>query len=358
MAASFAGLTPYNFGFNTCPPGRRDPTLLSDPNGECPVCIGALIGLVSGYFSGKAAGLKGGELIGFMFGNGLIGALSGGIGSAIGTGLISSGVNSIVAGGIAGASAGAVAGFYGTALAGGNPLDGLWKGALTGLIGGGVGSSLTGAGGAIAGGASAGATGAALNGGDIGQVGMGALAGGAIAGGLYMGTSLIKFFMLAKKVPGLTFKRYRMAARGYQLTQLEDVEYGNLDDPKLGNTGLVKGQYKRTRSVIRRFNNMHKKYGYFRKRNGRFVKWTIREGEYVDYGPIEKGYEWSFHTHTRYGSLRPSVADLGFNKTYIKNNGISLLVSKTAVYMTIGGIENYIGPAHSYFNMSSFFLFY
>ncbi len=32
MAASFAGLTPYNFGFN-------NPTLLSDPNGECPVCF-------------------------------------------------------------------------------------------------------------------------------------------------------------------------------------------------------------------------------------------------------------------------------------------------------------------------------
>ena len=357
MAASFAGLTPYNFGFNTCPPGRRDPTLLSDPNGECPVCIGALIGLVSGYFSGKAAGLKGGELIGFMFGNGLIGALSGGIGSAIGTGLISSGVNSIVAGGIAGASAGAVAGFYGTALAGGNPLDGLWKGALTGLIGGGVGSSLTGAGGAIAGGASAGATGAALNGGDIGQVGMGALAGGAIAGGLYMGTSLIKFSKLSglKEFDELSLKNKFRASRAIQKTLRDRREYGFKDGGENGYTGLKKGIFDE-KEVLKRFKPTNGDKRVFRTKNGSIITKTNRVNHRIEWGDIGS-YDVNFHTHVGFGPTQFSGnnGDLGYYINYNISN--AFMMNGTEIHFAINAVPQYIGPTAKHFNLNPLFLY-
>ena len=86
MATSFAGLTPYNFGFNTCPPGRRDPTLLSDPNGECPICVIAIVAAVFGT-TNLAVQASNGEIN--NFGDGAKAFFSGAIaGAAIATGVI------------------------------------------------------------------------------------------------------------------------------------------------------------------------------------------------------------------------------------------------------------------------------
>jgi len=71
------------------------------------------------------------------------------------------------------------------ALGGGNVGEGIWKGALSGFVGGGVGSYIGGGWGAFTGGATSGGLSAALYGGDAEDIATGALIGGAVAWGGY-----------------------------------------------------------------------------------------------------------------------------------------------------------------------------
>ncbi len=79
MATSFAGLTPYNFGFD-------NPTTLNDPGGECPVCIIAIVAAVFGT-TNLAIQASNGEIN--NFGDGAKAFFSGAIaGAALATGVI------------------------------------------------------------------------------------------------------------------------------------------------------------------------------------------------------------------------------------------------------------------------------
>jgi len=108
MATSFAGLTPYNFGLN-------NPTLLSDPNGECPICIvmaiGGIINLGIKIYQGKV-----------NFNNGVWngigdGAVAFGIGAAAGAvGFVTGGAAFTAAGGAAAGAGGFFAGVAGGAV--------------------------------------------------------------------------------------------------------------------------------------------------------------------------------------------------------------------------------------------------
>ncbi|MFW6219190.1 MAG: RHS repeat domain-containing protein, partial [Bacteroidota bacterium] len=156
----------------------NNPLIYTDPSGEIawfvPVIIGAAIGGFSGYMIGDAAGAEGWDMAGYIAGGALIGGLSGGAASGI----------SAAGGGamLAGAGAGAVggAGFSGlsTGWDGQAMLKGAAFGAISGFVGGGVGSAIGGGWGALAGGASANLTGQLLyNGGDFNSVNWGSVAG-------------------------------------------------------------------------------------------------------------------------------------------------------------------------------------
>jgi RHS repeat-associated protein len=169
--------SPYNSMGN-------NPVMSIDPDGRLvwfvPIIIGAVIG---GASQGIAAENNGGHFFDGFWKGALVGAAAGATG--VGVGAWASGLGSFGSALAGGASAGFVGGGFGSAMNGGNFLDGAWRGAVTGLVGAGLGGIGVGESfGAnlalgVAEGAATGALGSALYGGDIGQ---GALYGG-IAGG-------------------------------------------------------------------------------------------------------------------------------------------------------------------------------
>jgi len=176
--------------FNRYSYARNNPLMYTDPDGEflwIPIVIGAAFGMIQGAMIGHANGAKGGELAAYIIGGAAIGAVSGLAGGAV-AGAI--GQSAFLGAGIVGASvggavSGAISGFGYTAMAGGNPLDGMWKGAVSGFAGGLVGSSIGGGVGAFFGGATSGAVGSALNGGRGEDVVKAALFGGTVGLGAF-----------------------------------------------------------------------------------------------------------------------------------------------------------------------------
>jgi RHS repeat-associated protein len=179
--------------FNRYSYARNNPLMYTDPDGEwIQFVLGAVIGGFSGYQIGKAAGATGfWEMAGYVISGAAIGTITAGIGSAIttavGTGLTAAGASCAGwVGAMAGSAAsGAISGAAFTSMAGGNPLDGMWKGALSGLAGSSLGPLIGGVPGAIVSGAMSGAASSALNGGSWKDVGTSALLGGAVSWGSY-----------------------------------------------------------------------------------------------------------------------------------------------------------------------------
>jgi hypothetical protein len=150
----------------------NNPLVYSDPSGDNPIIIAAIIiGAAAGGYTGyKIADAKGYDMgdwqtYGYMLGGAAIGGISGYAGATFAAG----------GGMLAGAGVGAVggAGFSGlsTGWNGEAMLKGAAFGAISGFVGGGVGGAIGGGWGALAGGASANLTNQLLyNGGDFSRV--------------------------------------------------------------------------------------------------------------------------------------------------------------------------------------------
>jgi hypothetical protein len=159
-----------------------------------------------------------------MAGGAFIGGLSAGsaVTSSIGTSLSFQG-GGLIATGLGGATAGAIGGAGFSALAGGDPLEGAWKGALSGLAGGLVGGYISGGAGAFFGGTTAGGVNTALNGGNLEDVGRSALLGGAMAWGASQINSYVNY-----KASGtnLTKRQFNAMSRASQKSFTRGREYG------------------------------------------------------------------------------------------------------------------------------------
>jgi hypothetical protein len=103
---------------------------------------------------------------------------------------------------------GAISGAAFTGLAGGNPLDGLWKGAVSGLAGGLVGGAIGGGIGAFAGGATSGWVGASLNGADPKDIFKSALFGGLTSFGSYQLQQAVSYGMYRRAGGEWNYKQF------------------------------------------------------------------------------------------------------------------------------------------------------
>ena len=201
-----------------------------DPSGEIvwfvPVIIGAVIGGVSGYMIGDAAGAKGWDMLGYIAGGALIGGLSGG--AAAGVSALGGGAM------LAGAAAGAVGGGGFSGLATGWNSEAMLKGAafgaISGFVGGGLGSAIGGGWGALAGGVASNLTSQLLyNGGDFSSINWASVvASGAISFGLYHGMQYMQYKVMNGKLGQLdvTYKQFSKINAAYQRSRFWQKEYG------------------------------------------------------------------------------------------------------------------------------------
>ena len=237
----FVANSTFTQDFNRYTYARNNPLMYTDPDGQfIQYIFGALMGGFSGYQIGKAAGAKGWAMFGYIMGGAGIGALTAGIGTAIsttiGTSMTAAGASCAGwVGAMAGSTvSGAISGAAFTGLAGGNPLDGLWKGALTGLAGSSIGPLIGGAPGAIVSGVMSGAVSSALHGGSWKDVGISALLGGGVAWGSYEISQAIGYGAYKKAYNGLenkpgdmwNYRQYRAASVAAQRSFARGVEGG------------------------------------------------------------------------------------------------------------------------------------
>ena len=159
----------------------NNPLKYTDPSGELPwlipAIVGAVIGGTSGAMIGNSKGATGWDMFRYIAGGATIGGLSGGAAAGV----------SVLGGAAwwAGATAGVVggAGFSGLATGwdGIAMLKGASIGALSGFVGGGIGSAIGDGWGAFAGGIASSGLSTTLNGGDLEQIGISMLLGGALS---------------------------------------------------------------------------------------------------------------------------------------------------------------------------------
>jgi hypothetical protein len=211
---------------------RNNPLMYTDPDGEFVQFIfGAIIGGIQGAMIAHANGAKGGQWAAYILGGMAIGAATAGIGTAITTSISTAAFagSAIVGAAVGGAVSGAVSGAAFTGLAGGNPLDGMWKGALSGLAGGFTSSVIGGGVGAFTGGFTSGATGAILNGAKGGDILKSALIGGALSYGAYeiqQGFAYRQYNKGGKPMGNLKYSGFRKISVASQRSFAWGVEAG------------------------------------------------------------------------------------------------------------------------------------
>ena len=244
MAMAVAGMSPYA-GM------AGNPVSYVDPDGRLPILVPILIGVAAGgfggYQAGRAQGATGWDLFAYTALGAGIGAASGGIGAGVSAGVgasVSGAYGGLIGAVSGGAAAGAFNGAAMAGLAGGNAIEGFWKGGVSGLVGAGVGSYISGGVGALAGGFAGGGTSAALYGGDAGDILTSGLIGGAIAYGSYQAQMEIGYRSSDMKVNGepLTRKQYRGMSLAAQRSFARGKEWGGwltddggiVMDPSLG----------------------------------------------------------------------------------------------------------------------------
>ncbi len=244
MAMAVAGMSPYA-GM------AGNPVSYVDPDGRLPILVPILIGVAAGgfggYQAGRAQGATGWDLFAYTALGAGIGAASGGIGAGVSAGVgasVSGAYGGLIGAVSGGAAAGAFNGAAMAGLAGGNAIEGFWKGGVSGLVGAGVGSYIGGGVGALAGGFAGGGTSAALYGGDAGDILTSGLIGGAIAYGAYQAQMEIGYRNSDMKVNGepLTRKQYRGMSLAAQRSFARGKEWGGwltddggiVMDPSLG----------------------------------------------------------------------------------------------------------------------------
>lgn len=234
--------TPFGTqGYNRYSYAMNNPLSYTDPDGNNPLLIAALI--IGAYTGGTIANggqlnpiqwnWRSGQTWGGILGGAIIGGASAGLGiavsSALGTSIVSA-YAGLIATSIGGLSAGMFSGFGFSAMAGGNPIDGLWKGGLSGMIGGGIGAYISGGLGAIAGGASSGFASSLLNGSNIGQAFKAALISGGSSWGFYQFNAAINYKKVAAIYRGqgqnLTRSQYNIISRSAQKSFVTGKEYG------------------------------------------------------------------------------------------------------------------------------------
>jgi len=219
----------------------NNPVIGVDPDGEfwfIPVIIGVLAGGYSGYKIAKKTGVN--PIFGALFGA-TLGGLTAGLGSSISAGIGASLTGNL--GGLIGTSVGSalsesINSLFMTSFAGGNGLDGFWTSALSGLVGGAIGSYYSGSGGAFLGGFIGGGMNSALNKGNFKDILTSGITSGSLSYGLYWG-SLYANYKMSKSE--LNWKQFRKMSYVAQRSFARGREWGGkmtkddiVLDPKMG----------------------------------------------------------------------------------------------------------------------------
>ena len=243
MAMAVAGMSPYAGMVG-------NPVSYVDPDGRLPILVPILIGVAvggfGGYQAGKAQGATGWDLFAYTALGAGIGAASGGIGAGVSAGVgasVSGAYGGLIGAVSGGAAAGAFNGAAMAGLAGGNAIEGFWKGGVSGLVGAGVGSYIGGGVGALAGGFAGGGTSAALYGGDAGDILTSGLIGGAIAYGSYQ-ASMFEAYQHSDK--SFNYKQFRKISVATQRSFARGREHGGwitendvVINPKMGEIDYI-----------------------------------------------------------------------------------------------------------------------
>ena len=214
----------------------NNPLKYTDPSGELPwlipAIVGAVIGGTSGAMIGNSKGATGWDMFRYIAGGATIGGLSGGAAAGV----------SVLGGAAwwAGATAGVVggAGFSGLATGwdGIAMLKGASIGALSGFVGGGIGSAIGDGWGAFAGGIASSGLSTTLNGGDLEQIGISMLLGGALSYGSYELTSYLSYKQANLNINNhrISYKQFKTMQADYQRSRFWRKEYGGLLTQKGG----------------------------------------------------------------------------------------------------------------------------
>ena len=156
----------FSQSFNRYSYCLNNPLKYTDPDGEwVQYVIGGLLGAWNGYNIGRAAGLEGWEMAGAILGGTAVGAISGGVGTYMSS-VSTAAIGGLCGGAISGAGNSLIQGLAtGSKTLGADALNGLWKGGLSGMVGGyvGGGCGIYGGKGAFLGGAAANLTSQVLN---------------------------------------------------------------------------------------------------------------------------------------------------------------------------------------------------
>ncbi len=232
----------------------NSPLMYTDPDGEwIQYVIGAIAGGFSGWQMGKAVGAKGWAMAGYILGGAGIGAATAGLGTflsgAIATttsfgSVIGSGMGaSMISSAVSGAASNLGFGVLHASISGEWSAKSIFKsagiGALSGLVGGGLGSYIGGSAGALLGGAASGAIGSALNGGTGMDVLKSALIGGGVSTASYeiqMGLGYAKYQAGKKPLGDLKYSGFRKISVATQRAFARNKEAAAwiLDDGTVG----------------------------------------------------------------------------------------------------------------------------
>ncbi len=194
----------------------------------------------------------------------------------------------------------------------------MWKGALSGFVGGGVGAYIGGGWGAFAGGAAAGGLSTALYGGDWDDITKGALIGGAVAWGGYQVQQGVSYWKYKSDGGDFTHKQFRKISVASQRSFARGKEFG----------------------------------GWFLE-NGDVLMWKPGEKAGITPTPKPNNATGFFHSHPNWGGSwveMHSPVDISANNSWAKVN--SYVIGRQNVWLQTPGASPSIlfSGSHLYFN--------
>lgn len=317
----------------------NNPLKYTDPSGEFfleAVAISAIIGGINGAVIGNKAGATGGKMLGYIAGGAFVGALSGGIAQGI----------SMIGGGavISGAGGGLISGLGNSLLTGGDVAKGMTIGALTGGLGGAVGSAIGGGLGAFAGGAVATGSCCFAYGGRGSDVALSALGGGLLSCGIYGLTTYGGWKSGGNKMGDfdITYKQYKTMQADMQRSRFWSHEYGGI----LTTDGdIVRAPAKYRHNFVVDFDPEWTRKASGRELTTYHTHWAKPGQTYT----IDSNFDKADYGYSAITSKGPSGGDY----TFAGQNGMNhLLFDRTNSYVYWGDeVNRYILRCGTYFSM-------